>query len=57
MRRDGEKHRCDLNPGSAGRRRFRLPVTVARLVVEAGEPTAEIIELQVESENVPVPQP
>jgi putative phosphoesterase len=36
-----------LNPGSAGRRRFRLPVTVARLVVEAGEPTAEIIELQV----------
>ena len=36
-----------LNPGSAGRRRFRLPVTVAKLVVEAGLPYAEIIELEV----------
>jgi putative phosphoesterase len=36
-----------LNPGSAGRRRFRLPVTVARLVIEAGRATAEIIELRV----------
>ena len=36
-----------LNPGSAGWRRFRLPVTVARLEVQAGRPHAEIIELPV----------
>ena len=36
-----------LNPGSAGRRRFQLPLTVAKLVIEAGELTAEIIELEV----------
>ena len=36
-----------LNSGSAGRRRFRLPVTVAKLVIKAGEVTAEIIELEV----------
>ena len=35
-----------LNPGSAGRRRFRLPVTVAKLVVQAGQPHAEIIALE-----------
>lgn len=34
-----------LNPGSAGPRRFRLPVTVARLRWEAGAPVAEIVEL------------
>lgn len=34
-----------LNPGSVGRRRFSLPVTVARLVVEAGQTIAEIVEL------------
>lgn len=35
-----------LNPGSAGPRRFRLPVTLALLRVEAtGTPTAEIISL------------
>ncbi|GMV38624.1 MAG: phosphoesterase [Myxococcales bacterium] len=33
-----------LNPGSAGPRRFRLPVTVARLRWE-GAPVAEIVEL------------
>jgi uncharacterized protein len=34
-----------LNPGSAGPRRFRLPIAVARLVV--GEtPEAEVIELE-----------
>jgi hypothetical protein len=36
-----------LNPGSAGRRRFRLPVSVARLVVRGGEVGAEIVELSV----------
>ena len=34
-----------VNPGSAGPRRFRLPVTVAHLVVARGMPTATIIEL------------
>lgn len=34
-----------LNPGSAGRRRFKLPVTLARLHVKAGDATAEIINL------------
>ena len=36
-----------LNPGSAGPRRFRLPVTVARLSVSEGRVTAEIVELEV----------
>ena len=36
-----------LNPGSAGPRRFKLPVTVARLSVIDGQPTAQIIELDV----------
>jgi putative phosphoesterase len=35
-----------LNPGSAGPRRFRLPVTVARLSVEPGKVSAEIIVLE-----------
>ena len=34
-----------VNPGSAGPRRFRLPVTVAHLIVARGVPTATIIEL------------
>jgi len=34
-----------LNPGSAGPRRFRLPVSLALLSVEGGEPTAEIVDL------------
>jgi putative phosphoesterase len=36
-----------VNPGSAGPRRFRLPVTVARLTVGEGAPRAEIVELAV----------
>ena len=36
-----------LNPGSAGPRRFRLPVSVARLSVVDGRLTARIIELDV----------
>ena len=35
-----------LNPGSAGPRRFRLPVSIAQLVIESGEATARIVELQ-----------
>jgi putative phosphoesterase len=36
-----------LNPGSAGPRRFRLPVTVARVKMEPGGLSAEIVELEV----------
>ncbi len=39
---DGVLH---LNPGSAGPRRFHLPVTVAILTVEDGRATAEIVPL------------
>ena len=35
-----------VNPGSAGPRRFRLPVSIAQLVIESGEATARIVELQ-----------
>ena len=34
-----------FNPGSAGPRRFRLPVTVGRLEIVNGKVSAEIIEL------------
>jgi uncharacterized protein len=34
-----------VNPGSAGPRRFQLPVTVALLTVGEGEPRAEIVAL------------
>jgi len=43
-RRDGVLY---LNPGSAGPRRFRLPVSVARLRVEARRLQAEIVTLDV----------
>lgn len=36
-----------VNPGSAGPRRFRLPVTVALLTVGDGAPRAEIVALPV----------
>jgi putative phosphoesterase len=36
-----------LNPGSAGPRRFRLPVSVARLTLARGKARAEIVELDV----------
>jgi putative phosphoesterase len=36
-----------LNPGSAGPRRFRLPVTLARVAVSGQRVRPEIIELQV----------
>lgn len=34
-----------LNPGSIGPRRFHYPISLARLCIEAGTPTAEIVEL------------
>jgi putative phosphoesterase len=36
-----------VNPGSAGPRRFRLPVSVAKLKIGPGDPPAEIIHLRV----------
>jgi putative phosphoesterase len=43
-RRDGVVY---LNPGSAGPRRFRLPVSVAELTIAGGEVTARIVVLEV----------
>jgi len=34
-----------FNPGSAGPRRFQLPVTVGKLIVDAGKIRSEIIQL------------
>jgi putative phosphoesterase len=36
-----------FNPGSAGPRRFRLPVTVGRLTLDGGALSAEIVDLVV----------
>lgn len=36
-----------VNPGSAGPRRFRLPVTVGELRIEDGGATAEVVELAI----------
>ena len=36
-----------VNPGSAGPRRFKLPVAVGRLKISDGRVTAEIVELEV----------
>ncbi|MGA2456310.1 MAG: metallophosphoesterase family protein [Terriglobales bacterium] len=35
-----------FNPGSAGPRRFHLPVSVGRLMIEAGKVRAELVELE-----------
>jgi putative phosphoesterase len=37
-----------FNPGSAGPRRFRLPITVGRMTAEHGRLRAEIIELSIQ---------
>lgn len=42
-----------VNPGSAGPRRFSLPVAVARLTVDTGGVTAEIVELTPSIRAVP----
>ena len=36
-----------LNPGSAGPRRFRLPIALARLTIESGKLEHELIELAI----------
>jgi uncharacterized protein len=38
-----------VNPGSAGPRRFRLPVAVGRLAVNDGRLRGRIIELEIAS--------
>ncbi len=43
VQRDGVLH---INPGSAGPRRFRLPVSVAMLEIRGAEVTARIVELK-----------
>lgn len=46
--RPGIEHRdrvMYLNPGSAGPRRFNLPVTIAQLTIEKGEARAKIVEI------------
>ena len=43
-RRDGVLY---VNPGSAGPRRFRLPIAVAELVVVGRQVSARIVELEV----------
>lgn len=34
-----------VNPGSCGPRRFRLPVSMAEMVIEAGEPAVTLVSL------------
>jgi putative phosphoesterase len=36
-----------FNPGSAGPRRFRLPVSVGRLTIGAGKVRAQLVELEI----------
>ena len=36
-----------FNPGSAGPRRFHLPVSVGRLMIAAGSVRAEVVELEI----------
>jgi predicted phosphodiesterase len=38
-----------FNPGSAGPRRFKLPVTLGRLALENGKVRAEVVELLCEN--------
>lgn len=42
-----DKNILRINPGSAGPKRFKLPVTVARLTISDGIPVARIITLNV----------
>lgn len=45
-----------LNPGSAGPRRFKLPVTVAILKIDQGRASARIVELPIESSHQAQPR-
>jgi len=39
-----------FNPGSAGPRRFRLPITVGRIEIKNGVPHAKIVELNLDDD-------
>ena len=41
-----------VNPGSAGPRRFRLPVSVARLVIEGSSARGEVVQLTLPAGSV-----
>ena len=43
-----------VNPGSAGPRRFKLPVTVARLHLDIGLVTVEVVDLMVPPDSTPL---
>jgi putative phosphoesterase len=43
-RRDGVLY---LNPGSAGPRRFKLPISVARITINKSQVTARLIEIRI----------
>lgn len=45
-----------LNPGSAGPRRFSLPIAIARLSVGLSGPRAEIVELDISAGAAPDPR-
>ncbi len=49
-RRDGVLY---VNPGSAGPRRFSLPISVGEIVVDANDVQARLIELPVASAHAP----
>ena len=40
-----------FNPGSAGPRRFHLPVSVGKLRIQAGEVSGQILELKISAES------
>jgi predicted phosphodiesterase len=40
-----------VNPGSAGPRRFRLPITIAELIVDGNAVSARIVQLETETQN------
>jgi hypothetical protein len=40
-----------LNPGSAGPRRFKLPICLARLRVTGSELRHELVELQIDERS------
>jgi putative phosphoesterase len=44
-----------LNPGSAGPRRFKLPVSLSILDIERGHAVARIVELDVAARHRPLP--
>lgn len=47
-----------LNPGSAGPRRFTLPISVARIVIQGGDVFPELVDLTARSQNLdPMGQP